>query len=318
MGYIVKIIAGIFIVFLTVLIFANFKNKEKKPLPETEAELGRLLFFDPILSKNKKLNCAGCHIPEFAFSDTIAFSKGIHNEPASRNTPSVMNVAARDRFFWDGRAGSLEEQALIPVSNPLEMALPLDEMEKRLVKDPFYKQAFEKIYGQMPNRELVGRALAAYERTLESTATPFDRFMQGDSLAISASAINGREIFIGKGKCFDCHFGPDFTGDEFRNIGLFNGKNLNDSGRSKISGKAEDIGRFKVPGLRNISLTAPYMHNGMFATLESVVEFYNDPDKVIANSINRDTLLLRPLNLTPQEKTDLVNFMKTLTPVQKK
>lgn len=307
-------IASTLVLLAVLLVIVSFKKEKKGPLPNSEAELGKLLFFDSILSGNYKLSCASCHNPQFAFADTVAFSKGIHHNKVARNTPSVMNVASRESFFWDGRAGTLEEQALIPVSNPQEMALPLDEMEKRLTKNSFYRQAFKKIYGRSPDRVLTGKALAAFERTLETASTPFDRYVQGDSTAISQSAINGREIFIEKGKCFDCHFGPDFTGDEFRNIGLYNNIDLKDSGRGKITGKPEDMGKFKVPGLRNVALTAPYMHNGMFTTLEAVVEYYNNPDKAITNSVNRDTLLAKPLNLSESEKRDLVNFLKTLTP----
>lgn len=310
-----RLTLGFTLVLLAVLLaIVSFKGKKPRPLPATEAELGKLLFFDSILSGNHKLSCASCHNPQFAFADTVSFSRGIQNNKISRNTPSVMNVASRESFFWDGRAGTLEEQALIPVANPLEMSLALDEMEKRLLKNSFYRQAFTKIYGKLPDKMLTGKALAAFERTLETASTPFDLYVQGDSTAISKSAINGREIFLEKGKCFECHFGPDFTGDEFKNIGLYNGLDLKDSGRGKITGKFEDLGKFKVPGLRNVSLTAPYMHNGMFATLEAVVEYYNNPDKLIANSVNRDTLLAKPLNLSESEKRDLVNFLKTLTP----
>ena len=135
-----------------------------------------------------------------------------------------------------------------------------------------------------------------------------------DSTAISASAKRGLDVFNGKGNCFDCHFGIDFTGnDQFRNIGLYNGKDLNDKGRFDVTGKESDLGRFKVPGLRNIAMTAPYMHNGMHKTLMEVIEYYNEPDKFVKNSINRDSLLNKPLGLTQEEKKDLENFLLTLT-----
>ena len=134
-----------------------------------------------------------------------------------------------------------------------------------------------------------------------------------DTLSFSVSAKRGREIFLGKGKCFDCHFGPDFTGDDFKNIGLFNGKDLNDSGRYVITRDPADLGSFKVPGLRNVAVTKPYMHNGMFKTLKEVIDYYDMPDKFVSNSINRDTLLARPLHLTPQEKKDLEAFLNSVT-----
>ena len=134
-----------------------------------------------------------------------------------------------------------------------------------------------------------------------------------DTSLFTASAKRGREIFNTKGKCFDCHFGPDFTTDLFRNIGLFNGKDLNDSGRYVVTRDPKDIGRFKTPGLRNIAVTAPYMHNGMHKTLREVIDYYNEPDKFISNSVNRDTLLAKPLGLTEQEKQDLEAFLNSLT-----
>jgi cytochrome c peroxidase len=171
------------------------------------------------------------------------------------------------------------------------------------------------VYGKEPSTNLLADAIAAYENTLETSDSPFDNYMKGtDTTLFSESAKRGLSIFNVKGKCFDCHFGIDFTGgDRFKNIGLYNGKNLNDKGRFVISEKAEDIGSFKVPGLRNIAQTAPYMHNGMFKTLAEVIDYYNEPDKVVVNSINRDTLLKEPLNLTNQEKKDLENFLLSLS-----
>lgn len=317
MGQLKKWILFGTLICASIVAFLSFKNKtEVKELPKNEIELGKLLFFDPILSKTNKLSCAGCHKPEFAFADTVPFSKGIKNFVAVRNTPSAMNMAFREIFFWDGRAATLEEQVLGPIANPIEMALPLDEMEKKLAKNKFYTHAFIKIYGKRPNRELVAKAIAAYERTLETGDTPFDKFIGGDSNAISKSAANGRDLFLEKGRCFECHFTPDFTADEFKNIGLFNGKNLNDSGRYLITKNKADLGKFKVPGLRNVALTAPYMHNGMFPTLEAVVDFYNEPNKFVTGSQNKDSVFIKPLNLTNQEKKDLVNFLKTLHPVK--
>lgn len=224
-------------------------------------------------------------------------------------------MASRSVFFWDGRASSLEEQTLFPIRNPIEMNLQVKIAVERIRKTGYLNQAFKNIYGKSVDSILLGKSIAAYEQTLETTFTPFDYFMDGDSNAISLSAQRGQIIFNQKGKCFDCHFGPDFTGDEFKNIGLFNGVNLNDSGRYLISGLKEDAGKFKVPGLRNVSLTAPYMHNGMFETLEEVIDFYNTPDRFASNSQGRDTLVT-PLGLNEREKEDLLPFLLTLTPKQ--
>ncbi len=297
------------------LLITSCKSDETKLKdPATSEQLGELLFFDPILSSDSTISCASCHKPEFAFADNAAVSKGVGGKKGDRNAPSCMNLTFRNFMFWDGRMETLEEQALGPIENPVEMNLPLSEVINRLYRHKQYTTFFMNIYGKQPNRENIAKAIADYERTLETNNTAFDDYMQkGDTSEFSKSAQRGQEIFNVKGKCFECHFGPDFTNDQFRNLGLFNGKDLNDSGRFKVTRKPEDIGRFKTPGLRNISMTAPYMHNGMHKTLKEVIDYYDEPDKFVKNSVNRDTLLNKPLNLTDQDKKDLENFLLTLT-----
>lgn len=304
----ISLIAGL-------LVFEFCSPSREAKLLTTEEELGKALFFDTILSRDSSLSCASCHKPEFAFADNTPTSKGVFGRSGNRNTPSAMNMSARNLYFWDGRAETLEEQALGPIENPVEMDLPLSLAIRRLIKNERYAKSFQHVYGEQPNIEDLAKALAAFERTLETSDTDFDKYVSGeDTTLLSASAKRGLNIFNNKGKCFDCHFGVDFTGnDRFKNIGLYNGKDLNDEGRKKISGKAEDLGAFKVPGLRNIAQTAPYMHNGMHKTLREVIDYYDEPDKFIANSINRDTLLKRPLGLTETEKKDLENFLVSLS-----
>jgi cytochrome c peroxidase len=285
--------------------------------PSTIEELGELLFFDSILSRDNKISCASCHKPEFAFADNIPFSFGIDSLKGARNTPSAMNQSARNFHFWDGRSQSLEEQVVGPIENPIEMDIPLSVVVQKLNKHSQYNTFFIKIFGHTADKKSVIDAIASFERTLETNNSAFDCYMNArDTTKFSASAKRGREIFNVKGKCFDCHFGPDFTNDDFRNLGLFNGKDLNDSGRFKITRDPKDIGRFKVSGLRNIALTAPYMHNGMFKTLMDVINYYNTPDDFINNSKNRDSLLAKPLGLTEQDKKDLVAFLVSLTDVR--
>ncbi|MGE0566496.1 MAG: cytochrome-c peroxidase [Bacteroidia bacterium] len=299
------------------LFFVLLTSCGEKPVTyaATEEQLGEKLFFDPILSRDTTISCASCHKPEFAFADNSPTSKGVEGKKGDRNTPSCMNMTDRNFYFWDGRAATLEEQALGPIENPVEMDLPLSIAIKRLIQNEYYNKSFYLIYGKKPSRELVAQALANYQRTLETSETPFDRFMRGkDSTAISASAKRGLALFNGKAKCFDCHFGIDFTGnDQFKNIGIYNGKDLNDKGRYNVTKKESDIGKFKTPGLRNIAMTAPYMHNGLHKTLREVIDYYNEPDKFISNSINRDTLLSKPLGLSEDEKKDLENFLLALT-----
>lgn len=299
---------------IILVMLASCGGNKMKPAG-TEEQLGEKLFFDPILSRDSSVSCASCHRPEHAFADLTPTSKGVKGRMGGRNTPSCMNMTDRNFYFWDGRAETLEQQALGPIENPVEMDLPLTIAVKRLMNNAYYYASFVNVYGKKPSKELIAQAIANYERTLETSNTPFDRYLQGkDTVALSASAIRGLELFNGKANCFDCHFGPDFTGnDQFRNIGLYNGKNLNDKGRHDVTKNESDLGKFKVPGLRNIAMTAPYMHNGMHKTLMEVIEYYNEPDKFVNNSINRDSLLNKPLGLTAEEKKDLENFLLSLT-----
>lgn len=305
-----KYILLIALVIIALLTQAFLKRKE----PASKAELGELLFSDPILSKNYTISCASCHIPAFAFADTQAVSFGIDKRKGTRNTPSAMNMRLQRIFFWDGRAKTLEEQALAPIENHDEMDLPVEEALARLQRSATYSRYFRDIFNNDPNRTNLAEAIAAFERTLETSDSPFDNWkFSDDPAAVSDAVKRGFAVFNKKGKCSSCHFGADFTIHDFRNIGLFNGKNLNDSGRAMVSKKKEDIGKFKAAPLRNVAITAPYMHNGMFKTLKEVIEFYNDPGKIVPDAIGRDSLLARPLGLTNQEKSDLEEFLRSLT-----
>ena len=282
--------------------------------PKTVAQLGEVLFFEKKLSQDGSVSCGSCHLPAYAFADTVAFSKGVGGRPGKRNAPTCTNVSSRDFLFYDGRAVTLEEQVRFPIEDENEMHFSVSKAVVRLKSDPKYVRWFKNILHSAPTAENMTTCIAVFERTLETSKTPFDRYMNGDSTAINASAVRGRELFMSsKAKCFDCHFTPDFTGDEFRNIGLFDGKKLNDSGRYCISKNAADIGKFKVPGLRNVSVTAPYMHNGMFKTLREVIDYYDNPYAIVPHPLNTDSLLEKPLHLTEQEKTDLEQFLLTLT-----
>jgi len=301
------------IILAVIVSFASFSSDE----PATKADLGKLLFFDPVLSKDNTISCASCHKPAYAFADTSAVSSGVGGAKGVRNTPSSMNVALQSVFFWDGRAKNLEEQALAPIENPVEMNLPLNEALMRLKQDNKYNKFFQKIFNSEPTKENLAIAIAAFERTLETSDSPFDTWkFYDDSTAVDVAVKRGFRVFNTKGKCVQCHFGSNFTLNEFRNIGLFNGKDLNDSGRAVISHNANDIGKFKVAALRNVAVTGPYMHNGMFKTLKEVIEFYNDPHKVIPDAAGIDSLLAKPLDLTQQEKDDLEAFLNALTDKQ--
>jgi cytochrome c peroxidase len=293
-----------------ILVLTSFSKEE----PVDEVALGKLLFSDPILSKDKTVSCASCHKPTFAFADTSAVSTGVNGKKGKRNTQTAMNLRLDTSFFWDGRAKTLEEQALAPIENPDEMNLPVEEAVKRLKRSKKYNAYFKKIFNSEPTAEHLAKAIAAFERTLETSDSPFDNWKYTDDPnSVSDAVKRGFAIFNDKGKCVKCHFGADFTTHEFRNIGLFDGKQLYDSGRFAVTKRKEDIGKFKTSSLRNVAVTAPYMHNGMFKTLEEVIKFYSETEKVVLNPINKDSILMKPLGLTPNEKKDLEAFLHSLT-----
>jgi cytochrome c peroxidase len=298
---------------LTFIIIVAFQSLSGREEVSTKEELGEKLFSDPILSRGKAISCASCHLPAFAFADTAAFSIGDKGTRVARNSPALTNLSGRTDFFWDGRAASLEDQVLGPLAARDEMDVPIEEAVERLKKDNYYSVAFQKVFKTEVNAKNVLSAIAAFERTLETTDTPYDRYLDGDEKALSAAAVRGRMLFIGKANCALCHSGEDFTADRFKSIGLFNGKELTDAGRFKITGDSAHIGLFKVPGLRNVAVTAPYMHNAMFKTLREVVQYYNTPDKFVSNSINRDLSLGSSLDLSEGEVDDIVAFLEALT-----
>jgi cytochrome c peroxidase len=303
------LILGI-VAIIVLLVPVSFKDKE----PADIAGLGGLLFFDPILSADSTISCGSCHQPRYAFADTGIVSTGVGGKRGLRNTPTAMNVNLQRSFFWDGRAASLEDQALAPIANPIEMNLPVPVALQRLRNHHAYRHYFKKFFNREPDSSSLAAALAAFERTLETSDSPFDNWKFTDNpAAVSDAAKRGFAIFNGKGKCVRCHFGADFTQPDFRNIGLFNGTTLNDSGRALITKQRDDIGKFKIGSLRNVAITPPYMHNGMFRTLEEVIDFYNDPDRFVPDAINRDSILAVPMGLTMQEKKDLLAFLHSLT-----
>lgn len=300
------------IIGLMILVAAASSFSRKPPVTD-KAGLGKMLFFDPILSDDRSISCASCHKPELAFADSVAFSRGVQGRQGRRNALSVMNMGARSSFFWDGRAATLAEQALFPIADSNEMNLPVAEAVHRLRANSRYRSLFQTVFGQLPDAHNLGLALAAFQETLETGHTPNDRWLNDEPGGMTEQQVRGRDIFRTKAKCFDCHFSPDFTGDEFRSIGLFNGRKWNDSGRYALTHDKADIGKFKVPGLRNIAVTAPYMHDGSFRTLREVIDYYDDPEAFLPGGMNRDSLLRQPLGLTEAEKQDLEAFLHALT-----
>jgi cytochrome c peroxidase len=275
-----------------------------------KVELGRLLYFDKRLSKDGTISCASCHHPKLGFSDGQRFSAGIGGQLGNRNSPTVYNTAYNNEQFWDGRAKSLEEQALGPITNPIEMGHSVPELLKviKVIKEiPEYVSRFEKAFGQPEITEWeVQRALAAFERTILTGDAPYDRYKAGAEDELSPEAVRGLAVLEGKGRCLVCHLGPNFSDNQFHNLGVGTEAEEPDIGRMALTKRETDWGKFKTPTLRNVAVTDPYMHDGSVKTLEEVVELYDRGG--IANK-NLDPLM-QPLGLTAQEKADLVAFMK--------
>lgn len=288
-------------------------NLNQQTLPASEVELGAMLFNDPILSADSTLSCASCHRPDFAFADVLPFSFGVNGTPTRRNTPSAMYMSKRIHFFWDGRASTLEQQASGPITAPGEMNLPLLRAITRLNRSPYYRSAFQKIYKSLPDSTGLVTAIAAFERTLELYDSPYDRFLKGDDDAMSASAIRGFNLFFKQSTCSApaCHTGNDFSSDSLVNLNV---NSKSDLGRHDITRHAADVGKFKVPHLRNVAVTAPYMHDGSIKTLQDVIVFYNDMNNFPLSSLAHPSVKhQRPRPLTNSEVDDLVEFMKALT-----
>ncbi len=270
--------------------------------------LGRKLFFDPILSADGTVACASCHDPAHGFATSAPRAVGIHGRRGKRNAPSLLNRAAGKSFFWDGRAQTLEEQALEPIANPLEMGGPLDEAISRLAANQTYRAAFAAAYGDGVTAHSVGRALAAFQRVLLSGPSRVDRFQEGDATALSDNERIGMWLFESRAQCWRCHRGANYSDEQFHNTGVAWLQDEPDPGRYAVSHDETERGRFKTPGLRDVSRTAPYMHDGSLHTLRDVVEYYNrggTPNPGLDQAI-------RPLGLSSHQVDHLVEFLQAL------
>jgi cytochrome c peroxidase len=281
------------------------------PLTAERVALGRRLFFEPRLSKDNRLSCASCHRPERAFADGRPVAVGAGRRAGRRNAPSLLNRAYASTLFWDGRAASLEEQALAPMISDVELANTYDEIERRLRADAGYVAAFREAFGPGDiTRVRIAQALASFQRTLLSGGSPVDRYeLLGESGALTPAAARGRALFRGRARCQFCHDGPLFTDERFHNTGVSWGRQPLDLGRFEVTGLDHDRGAFRTPSLRDIARTAPYMHDGSMATLAEVVAFYDRG----GNANPHLDGLLRPLHLTLRERRDLVAFLEALT-----
>ena len=283
---------------------------EDNPLTRESVALGRKLFFDPILSQDTSLSCATCHDPKRAFTDGRAVSVGVFGRKGTRSVPALINRAYGASHFWDGRASSLKEQVLQPIQNPKELDMTIEEVVVKLRRHKDYPKLFRVAFGRTATSEDLAKALAGYVRTILSGDAPIDRFLGGERDALSDQARQGLDIFRGKANCTACHLGPNFTDEGFHNTGVaWREGVLLDPGRFAVTGKEEDRGAFKTPTLREITKTAPYMHDGSLATLEEVIEFYDrggNPNPYLDAE-------LRPLHLSDEQKQAVVAFLQALS-----
>ena len=279
----------------------------ENPTTAEKVALGKQLFFDPRLSGGNDMSCASCHLPEKALADGLPRAKGAGGKEVARNTPTLWNAAFQNSFFWDGRAGSLEEQALFPIESPDEMAQDLDELVGELAAIPGYTRQFQAVFGGAVNRAGIAQALAAFQRTLVTSNAPFDRYLAGDKNALSQEARQGLEIFQSSG-CVRCHQGPLLSDGRFYRI-TSGGSDL---GRETGSGDAEDRYKFRTPSLRNVADTAPYMHDGSVQTLFDAVALYfrsTAPAGPGALPVDIEPLLGRSYS----EIDSLVEFLRSLS-----
>ena len=282
---------------------------EREPSTEAALGLGRALFFDPILSQDRTVACSSCHDPRFGFSDPVARSVGIGGQLTQRNAPTLFNRALGESFFWDGRATSLEEQVLMPISNETEMGPALEPILQRLRADAGYAQRFREALGGEPSQQRLAVALAAFVRRLTHANSAVDRFRKGEYGVLSDDARAGMWIFESSGRCWKCHSGPNFSDESFHNTGIGVRSGIAELGRFEVSGVEAERGAFKTPTLRGLSATAPYMHDGSLASLAEVVEFYRqgghpNPD------LDEE---LAPLELTERGARSLVAFLEALS-----
>ena len=287
------------------------------PLPAPEGnehstlrfELGRTLFFDPILSDDRSVSCASCHQPEYGFASPEALPLGVHGQRCKRNAPTLFNRAFASAQMWDGRVEGLEAQVLMPIEAPNEMGLPLEGAVARLREDPDYPARFQKAYGQDPDRKTLSYALASFVRRLWLGDSPVDRFRAADVTHLDREARQGLWIFESRGGCWKCHNGPNFSDESFHNTGIGVRDGLAEDARGAITGKDADRGKFRTPTLRGLSRTAPYMHDGSIATLEEVVKFYRRG----GNANPHHDSKMQSLNLTDEDAKNLVAFLRALS-----
>ncbi len=282
------------------------------PMTPEKVQLGKMLYFDKRVSKDGTVSCATCHDPKMAWTEHEPTSTGIHKQVGGRNSPTVINAAYATSQFWDGRAKTLEDQATGPVENPIEMGHSMDAVVESFSKIPGYQERFQKVFGTGVTKDGFAKAIAAFERTILSGDSPYDRFRAGDEKAVSDGQKRGLALFEKSG-CADCHAPPLFSTYEFYNAGVGTDKPKPDVGRKEVTKKDEDTGAFRVPSLREVANTAPYFHDGSAKTLEDAVGLMAAGGK---DNPHRSADMLdsvRKAKLSEQDRKEIVEFLKALS-----
>lgn len=285
---------------------------EDNPMTEAKVELGKMLYFDKRMSKDATISCATCHDPKMAWAEHRPTSEGIGNQVGGRNSPTVINAAYMPVQFWDGRAASLEEQALGPIENPIEMGHTMADLVPQIEQIPEYKKRFEEVFGTGVTNDGIAKAIAAFERTVLSGNSPYDKYMAGDKLVLTEQQVRGMKLFNSRGECATCHTEPIFSNGKYYNAGVGSDKPEPDIGRKEVTGQDYDMGKFRVPHLREVANTAPYFHDGSVEKLEDAVRL------MATGGIDNPNLSgtfrgLKEAKITDEEIADITAFLTALS-----
>lgn len=288
--------------------FPAIESPEGNETTQKRITMGRYLFYDTAMSRDSSLSCGSCHLLNAAMADHLSISKGIQGKLGNRNVPTLANIAYHPYFFAEGGSPSLEMQMIGPINSESELGFNSQKLIERLEKDPFYDSLAQDAYGRGLDLFTLTRSIAAFERSIISGNSPYDRYINGDTTALSSEQIQGMNLFFSDfWNCKTCHSGHLLSNFAFENIGLYT--EYADKGRILVSMDSLDEGKFKVPSLRNIAMTYPYMHDGSLASLEEVIEHYNQGGKGHKNQ----SPLIRPLHMSSEEKQQVLSFFHSLT-----
>ncbi len=285
---------------------------EDNPMTAAKVELGKMLYFDKRLSGDGTVSCATCHEPKTGWTERRATSKGIKAQVGGRNAPSVINSAYHTSQFWDGRAKSLEEQALGPIENPIEMGAKLEDVVAKLAKVPDYVRRFKDVFGTEVTKEGIAKAIAAFERTVISGNSAYDRHEAGYEGVMTPSQLRGMELFMNEAQCATCHTPPLFTSGRFYNAGVGAKTKKPDEGRKDVTKKDRDLGKFRVPSLREVAHTGPYFHDGSVDSLSKAVQIMAGGG-IDNSNLSSMLKIVREAKLTKTNIKDLIAFMEALS-----